>query len=485
MDLRPYQTQAIDALRNGFRRGLMRQMLTLPTGAGKTTIAAAMCRAAVDRGNRALFICERITLVDQAAQRFYDEGLELGVIQGNHPWWSPQAPVQVASIQTLARRRWPDANVIFIDEAHIMHSSHVKILEQWNNIPVVGLSATPWARGLGKHFQSVVANIGINELIEQGYLVPAVVYGPEAPDMRGVKTIRGDFEEDGSAKASMKIIGDVVEHWIRLADNRSTAMFAVNIAHSKALVQAFRDRGICAEHIDAYTDSPERREVFAAFEQGKVQILSSVDVLGRGWDQPKVSCIMQCRPTKSRILHFQQIGRGLRPHGGKKDCLILDFADNHERLGFVTEPVPVTLDDGKKRQAKSRKIEHRAKECPSCKVLKPPKIHKCPQCGFAPERQSQVEHEDGELELKQGKRQHTMEEKRRWFGMLEWMRKQYGYQPGWTAHKYRAKFDVWPQGVSGPPIEPDDEVRRWVRSQQIRYAKRRNKDQQLTTGDGQ
>jgi len=450
-------------------------MLKLPTGAGKTTIASEMIRGVIGKNKRALFICERITLVEQAAQRFSADGLQVSIMQANNPFYDPRLPVQAASIQTLARRKWPYADVIFIDEAHILYKVHKDIMDKWNNIPVIGLSATPWAKGLGKYFQDVVSNVEVQDLIDQGYLVDSTIYGPAKPNMSGVKTVRGEYEEKGSVKEATKIIGDVVSHWLKLGRGRPTAMFCVNIAHSKALVHEFIEAGVKAAHVDAYSDSDERRRIFKAFDKGEIEIISSVDVIGRGWDQPKVSCLLLCRPTKSRIVHVQQIGRGMRTHESKEDCLILDFAGNHERLGFVTDPIGTKLDTSDKIEVERVEKERLPKICPSCKFIKPVGIHACPKCGFAPEKKNDVEHEDGEL-VAVKIRKYTMEEKISIYGQLKSICVKHGYNPGWIAHKYQTKTGVWPNHPSiknAPAMKPTDEILNWVRSQNIRHAYRR------------
>lgn len=474
MQLRPYQEDARILLRRGFADGYIRQMLKAPTGAGKTEIAIALAKGAIEKGTTVLLICERISLVEQAAVRFTRAGLRVGILQGKHRGYDPSAPIQCASAQTLARRKWPEAGLVIIDEAHILHKIHKDIMKTWNAVPVIGLSATPWTKGLGKHFQNMVANVSVSDLMRDGYLVPAVVYGPARPDLSKVRTVAGDYEESGSARESMRIIGDAVSHWLKFGENRPTAMFAVNIAHSQALVAEFIANGIKAEHVDAYTDSEERRAIFEKFDNGEIKIISSVDVIGRGWDQPKVSCLMLCRPTKSLMVHFQQIGRGLRTHEFKENCLVLDFAGNHERLGFVTDPTPDVLDTGEKKDAqKAERKEKLPKPCPKCHFLKTE--HACPQCGFAPERQNQVEHDEGQLELIKGRaKQVAIQVKIDWYAQLRTYAKAKGYKEGWAARKYRDRFGVWPNDPrirNAPPAIVSPEVANYIKYMNIKFHK--------------
>ena len=482
MKLRDYQIRAINQLRQKFKEGKKRVVLQLPTGGGKTELAIAIAQGALSRNNRMMFICERISLVEQAAIRFAQAGMHVGVLQGDHPGFDDTAPIQCASIQTLARRQWPSVDILVYDEVHVLHKTHKKIIETWPSIHILGLSATPWSKGLGRYFEDIVAPITTRELIDLGYLVEPIVYGPTKPDMSKVKTVRGDFDEKGSEIAAMPIIGDVVDHWLRLGENRPTAMFCVNIAHSKALVEQFRQVGVKAEHVDAYTDTDDRKATFKRFDSGETTIISSVDVIGRGWDQPKVSCILACRPTKSLIYHVQTLGRGLRPAMGKENCLILDFAGNHERLGFVTDPLPVYLDMGEKADKKSATPKEKLPEpCPKCSFMRPAGIYICPQCGFKPERQNHVEHAEGELGLISKRNRETpWEEKIAFMGQCKRYCTQYKKNPNKAIHLYREFYGVWPNDNrvrSAPEIPISDKVMQYIRSRNIRYAKRRNQEQ--------
>lgn len=252
--LRPYQDQALNELRRGIRDGILVQMLMAPTGAGKTTIASAMKQGACAKGRRAFFIVDSLELVDQAASRFYQDGLQVGVIQGDHTWTDYSKPVQVCTIQTL-RSRWKDLadhlkpDLVVIDEAHVLHKMHKEIIAECveRKIPVVGLSATPFRKGLGQIFGRLVVTASLSDLTQQGYLVPAECYAPHIPDMKGVKTTAdGDWAEDALAEVmgSAKIMGDVVTNWIMHAKDRQTVVFACNVAHSRELARQFNTAGM-------------------------------------------------------------------------------------------------------------------------------------------------------------------------------------------------------------------------------------------------
>ncbi|OTH16816.1 DEAD/DEAH box helicase family protein [Pseudomonas aeruginosa] len=329
--LRPYQDKALNELRRGIRDGILVQMLMAPTGAGKTTIASAMKQGACAKGRRAFFIVDSLELVDQAASRFYQDGLQVGVIQGDHTWTDYSKPVQVCTIQTL-RSRWKDLadhlkpDLVVIDEAHVLHKMHKEIIAECveRKIPVVGLSATPFRKGLGQIFGRLVVTASLSDLTQQGYLVPAECYAPHIPDMKGVKTTAdGDWAEDALAEVmgSAKIMGDVVTNWIMHAKDRQTVVFACNVAHSRELARQFNTAGILAAHVDGYMDEQERAKIIKNFRHGSIRVLCNVAVLTKGFDAPETSCVVLARPTKSLMMHYQMMGRGLRTADGKKDCL--------------------------------------------------------------------------------------------------------------------------------------------------------------------
>ncbi|MBI2801865.1 MAG: DEAD/DEAH box helicase family protein [Gammaproteobacteria bacterium] len=183
IDLRPHQERGVELLREGFRVGHLRQLLAMRCGAGKTITAASVALSAKAKGNVTPFIVDRIELAAQAADTMQRVGLTVSIMQGENTNMVTGHGVIVASIQTLARRRFPDARLIVIDEAHVLHQAHIKLLERWNALPVIGLTATPFACGLGRHFTNLVVPTAIRDLTHDGLLVPVVAYGPNKPDL--------------------------------------------------------------------------------------------------------------------------------------------------------------------------------------------------------------------------------------------------------------------------------------------------------------
>lgn len=490
--LRPYQEKAIEAIRHGFRTTGKKQVLMLPTGAGKTHIASYMIQGAASKGLRCLFVCDRIELINQTSERFYADGIDHGVIQAQHPMFAPSMPVQVCSIQTLARRKVEQYDLLVIDECHVLHQAHLKLMAA-NDGFVVGLSATPFAKGMGRHFDGMVNPVTTASLIEQGFLSRFDAYGPPTIDVTGIKTVAGDFdkEELGERADQPHLVADVVETWIKRANGRKTICFATNIAHSKHLVREFIRRGIPADHIDCYTgkenveDCVTREEVIGRFKSGATMVLCNVDILTKGFDYPEVSCIIQARPTKSLMVHIQQVGRGLRVSPGKELCVILDHAGNHERLGFVDAQLPTLLDGKDKIYSSGKgndidKPEPKPKRCPSCDFLKPAGVRKCPACGLIPDFAEDVETEKGELEKlkRRARKEYTLAAKEEFLGGLnQWCREK-GWMPGrggcfGTALKmYQEKFGSEPSSRMdwGHTCKISDEVRNFLKHMAIKRA---------------
>lgn len=477
--LRPHQSRAMQMLREALIAGNRRVVLEMPTGAGKTRTAAEIVSGALSKGKRVCFTVPAISLVDQTVEAFENEGIDcLGVIQASHPRTHYGMPVQVASVQTLTRRKLEiDFDIVVVDECHLRFEAVSEWMAREPNTVFIGLSATPWARGMADDWQRLVSPVSMQELIDAGFLSPFRVFAPSHPDLTGVRTVAGDYHEGqlGEVMGDSRLVADVVDTWLRRAERRPTLVFAVNRAHARQLQEQFASAGVAMGYCDAFVDLIERQVLFDRMARGELAGIVNVGTLTTGVDAD-VRCIVMARPTKSEMLFVQCIGRGLRTAPGKDDCLILDHADNHARLGFVTDIHHETLLTGKDKREPTRKEkgEPMPRECPSCGVLKAPKVRECPSCGFAPTRQSEIEYEDGELvEVNPKQRKATMEDKQAFYSQLLFVAKQRGRKSGWVANSYRDKFGVWPRGLQEITMPATPEVMGWVRAKDIRWAKRR------------
>ena len=496
LELRDYQEYAIKKLRGAINQGARRPLLTLPTGAGKTVLAAGMTDSAVAQGNRVLFLAHRRELIDQTYRQFYTAGIDTGILMAERP--RTEAPVQVASIQTLQARlakggfRPPEADLVFVDEAHRAPSNQYRrILDgQYPNAVTVGLTATPVrgdGTGMGTIFDDLVIGPTVRELTDRGHLVPMRYYAPSIPDLTGVEVRDDDYVESQLAQAmdDKKLIGDIVSQWHRLASDRQTVVFASSVAHSRHLAQAFKATGVAAEHIDGETFREERDEIIRRVKRGDVQVLCNCLVTTEGWDAPEVSCAVLARPTKSLGLFLQMAGRVLRPAPGKADALLLDHSGSVHQHGFVDDNHLWSLDTTERVQDRQKRLtpdEPKRITCGSCGYVYQGRAV-CPQCGWAPPAKTEAPdvdegdlvHLDGQREREGKSRQWTRADRQRWYSMLLGHARSYGKKDGWAAHKFREKIGEWPNGLERTPQQPDGEVAGWIKHIQIRDAKRREK----------
>lgn len=472
--LRPHQVSAIDLLKASLGKGNRRVVVQGPTGFGKTLVAAKIIDGALAKGKRVIFTAPAISLIDQTVTAFEAEGVRhIGVMQAQHPRTDPSAPVQVASVQTLARREIPDASLVIVDECHIKADAVERLMREREDVYFVGLSATPWARGMGLLWQDLVIPCTIAGLIEAGYLSRFRAFAPDVPDLRGVKVVAGDYAEAALADimGEAKLVGSVVETWLAKGEDRPTLCFAVNRAHAAQLAGEFERHGISTAYVDANTDRIERAMINRRFRSGDVRVICSVRTMTTGVDLP-VSCIVDAAPTQSEMLHVQKIGRGLRVNAGTEDCLILDHAGNSIRLGFVTDIHHERLDTtkpGEKKPAREASVEKLPKPCPVCSTVFHGMI--CPGCGHE-KKPPRIEAAEGDLvELRGKKTPPTMDDKARFWGMALWL--DADRQKGGRLAKalYREKFGVWPKGMPDKHIPPDKAFWNYEKSRRIAYAK--------------
>ena len=495
--LYPHQQQAIEDLRAGRRAGHLRQILAMPTGSGKTVVASHLAHAAAAKDKKVLFIVDRIELVGQAVRHLAGMGLSVGVMQGENTDFSRTDEVIVASIQTIRARSAPYwVDVIIIDEVHILHRAHIDLMEAWNLLPFIGLSATPLREDLGKYFTHLVRGPAVAWLTEHGFLVPAKAFCPGAEHigriLDGVATRAGDFVEQELAAAlnRKELVGDIVRTWQEHGEGRSTLCFAIDIAHSKSIVEDFQAAGIAAAHLDAYTAEGERKDLIARFRAGEITILSSVNVLGIGFDVPDAACAILARPTLSEALDMQQKGRVIRPAEGKVDAILLDHAGNTLRFGLPIHFEVPDLDAQDRPTTKAKRKQTRMVACSHCGFALEPDQRTCPNCGIdRPTRSPKLRVVDGEL-VAYGDYTATpagvsVAQKRDWYAGFVWYAKmrlgkdrEATLKYAFANHldKFKGEKPAWSwRGL--PPLPPSDEQLRWLHSRQIRWAHSKRRHQ--------
>lgn len=405
---RPFQETSHQKLRQGLLEGHRRQIVSAPTGSGKTNLALRIIHEALLRGKRAVFLADRTTLINQTSAAAVAVGLyEHGIVQANHPRRDASLPFQIASVQTIGKRGfWPQLDVLVIDEAHTMHAAWVEFAKSTKAV-VIGLSATPFTRGLGQVFTRLINATTMAELTKSGVLVPMRALSCVRPDMAGAAVTKsGEWSDKAAEERGMQIVGDVVAEWMAHGENRKTIVFGASIAHCHELCRQFSDAGVLAAVFTSETTPSEREMLVAEFSKpdASLRVLISVEALAKGFDVPDVGCVVDCRPLrKSLSTAIQMWGRGLRssPATGKTDCILLDHSGNILRFAEDFEQVfhegIESLDMGEKLDRTPRKEpeDYEAKGCPSCGHK--PFRKRCMSCGYEKPAPVQENAEAGQM----------------------------------------------------------------------------------------
>ena len=313
-------------------------------------VLAAVMHAAVTSGQRCLFLVHRVELVEQTVGALNRIGKKCGVIAADFKP-RPLETIQVASVATLARRadeEHGNFDLIVIDEAHhAVADTYQAALKRWPKAALLGATATPFrldGRGLRPPFHSLLEGPKVQELIEAGYLVRLnVLSDAESIDTRGLNVINSDFAQLELARRAGKITGNVVREFLKSGGKRRAIAYGVNVEHCKELTACFREAGVQADMVTGTTPAAERYAIFERLRSGATQILVNVEIACEGLDVPEVEALIMVRPTLSRSLYLQMLGRGLRVAPGKTDCLLLDHAGNVGLHGLPTDDFPVSL----------------------------------------------------------------------------------------------------------------------------------------------
>jgi DNA repair protein RadD len=333
----------------------------MATGAGKTFCFSEVLKGAHQKGNNAILVVKGRNLVDQASQRLARENVPHGVFMANHWSYKPNEKIQICSIDTVMRRKvFPPADICVIDEAHLATSkSFMEFLKHYEDKFFLAVSATPFSDKSLSHIASVVVKpITVKELVSQGYLSPLRYWAPRTPDLKNIKELGGDFDQEELSKEMSKslLVGDVVTEWENHAKGTPTLCFAVDVNHSKILCDAFQNRGINAAHVDAMTPLSIRKIYIDKLETGELSVIVNCGVFTIGVDIPHLKTIIMARPTKSYNLFIQMLGRGTRIYPGKEFCRILDHAGNVQRHGFINEERDCDLEPVKEKEYRQSPI---------------------------------------------------------------------------------------------------------------------------------
>lgn len=450
-----------------------------PTGSGKTLLSLELTRRALRRNQRVLHLVPRRELIDQLCWKLSKwQPAAYGVIASKTKHRkSLYSPIQVGSVDTLVSRvirkgknELPFADLVIVDEAHLYQTNNrMALMEMFPEAKMVLPTATPCrfdGRAMGLVADQLLEIETVHGLIKKGILVQPQYYTPSTPDLRRMKKVAGDYNRAQAGERMEPLLGDIVEHWLELAADRVTVVYANSVGQSAWLAQRFRQQGIAAEHCDGGYDDETRDEIMWRFRSGETQVLCNVDLLTYGFDLPELSCAVLARPTLSISRYLQMGGRAIRCFDGKKDALILDHSGCVRAHGYLEEDRIWSLDGKRSMSHKlrlvapgngERKDPELKLECPECHLVFSGGL-RCLNCGFYFERLAKkFQVVEGRLQ-KIGGDEPVVDntEKIQTYRELLGYAQQKGYKPGWAAHAYEWKYKAMPprEWADDGPLSP-------------------------------
>jgi DNA repair protein RadD len=430
MQLRPYQSQAIERLRGEIRSGHRSVLLVLPTGGGKTVLALHMVRGHIANGGRVLFLTHRTELIKQAARTFIGGGMsDLRIIQAGKSVGSRDAPITIASIPTLATERWapnlPDASLVILDETqHVRSESWQRIAEHYRDSIRIGLTATPEradGKALGDIYTQIVVVRTVRELTDDGYIVPCSVFAP--------------------SEYRQQLAADPADAYLEHGDGKRGIIFCATVQHARSVAESLSSRGIPAACVDGKISASERARHLARFRAGELRVVTNVAVLTEGFDDPGIEVCVLARACDHVGLYLQIVGRVLRPSPGKHDATLIDLRGAVHRHGLPDDDRTYSLDGEAIRQSDALPPLKQCKQCGYCGRT----WRACPECGYT-QRDAELPEVRRER-LRQVFANDSIDQRQAYFEKLTRHARECGYAPGWVAHRFRAKYGIWPIGV--------------------------------------
>lgn len=382
MQLRQYQNELVEGVRQAWRDGYKAPCIVLGCGGGKSCIVAEIARRTTWNGKRVLFLAHRKELVDQIFKTFVRWGVMMDLCQ-------------IGMVQTFTRRlnKLPKPALIITDENHhSLAQSYKRIYEHFSEIPRIGVTATPVrlnGDGLGDVNDKLIIGVTTKWLIKNNCLAPYDYYAPDIANLTGLHTKMGEYVTADIEKAMIKntVFGDVIKYYKQLAEGKKTVCYCSSVKHSMATAQAFKDAGIAAEHIDGSTPKAERDRIILNFRKGNITILCNVDLISEGFDVPDCECTILLRPTHSLTLYIQQSMRCMRYKPNKK-AVIIDHVGNYARHGMPDDDRQWSLEKKPKQSVKKLEdeISEKVRQCPECfftfSANNNNSQNVCPHCGY-------------------------------------------------------------------------------------------------------
>jgi superfamily II DNA or RNA helicase len=385
------------------RSGRRAPLLVSPCGSGKTVAFSFFAETASAKGKRVLILAHREELIDQISDTLEQFKVKHSFVCAGREY-DMEHSVHVGSVFSVVRRmhKLVPPNIIIIDEAHhaIKGSTWGRVLQNFPKAYRVGVTASPArlsGEPLGDIFDDMIMGPTVSELIELGALCKYKLFAPSTIDTSDVKSKYGDFVKGDLARAAAKpvITGHAITEYKKRAAGKRAIVFCVSVEHAKNVAEEFSRAGFRALSIDGTLHGDIRKQIVSDYRSGKIDILTSCDIISEGFDLPAIEVAIMLRPTMSLALWIQQSGRALRPFPGKEYAIILDHAGNAMRHGLPDEDREWSLSGIAKRKGG----ECPTRSCPKCYAVFFGGLMKCPECGhiFQLEKKREVETVEGDL----------------------------------------------------------------------------------------
>lgn len=438
IQLRDYQQDLIDKIRQSYIDGARAPCIVLGCGGGKTVLFAHMAEQSQEKGNTVWFLVHRKELLDQTVATFDRFGVE-------------RKTIHIAMVGTVSRNldKLPEPDFIIFDECHFSAAkTWTRIIERFPDAKLAGLTATPCrldGKPLGAIYDDMVIGESAGSLIDRGFLAPYRYYAPAVADLSSLKRKRGEFDQEEATEilTTKAVFGDAIQHYRNHADGMQTICYCASIKHSELMAEEFRAAGIHAVHFDGNTPKTERDDIIRRFRAGEITVLCNVDLISVGFDCPDVDCCILLRPTDSTALYIQQACRALRYREGKT-AVILDHVNNYERHGLPDDEREWSLTEKFKKPNKyGEDGKLTVRQCDSCYQVFKSGPQTCPHCGYTVTLEQKELENIKEIELEEIKRKereqadkivldYTEPEDCESLAELQALARKRDYKPGWA-----------------------------------------------------
>lgn len=388
-----YQVEIVNSVFEKFKADKKAIMVQSPAGSGKSIIMAELARKVTAHGKRVLFVVHRQEIVEQIQTEFSQHGVNMELCMCT--------TVLKARNKLLNKDNAWIPDLILTDEGH--HSkakTYKKLYQYFPDSLKVGFTATPWrlsGKGFEDLYEELIIGPTVSWLIRNNRLAPFKYYSERLIDTDTLSTAStGDYTTESITQEINRheILGDVVESYKKFANGEQTILYAHDVDYSQKVVRQFQQSGINAVHCDSTTSTKERDKIMNDFREGKVKVLSNVDLISEGFDVPDCSCVILLRPTASLVIDVQQSMRCMR-YKPNKIAKIIDLVGNYKMFGLPDTPRQWSLKDRPKSKGNSMPPSP-YKECQYCQAVIGKRCVICPECG---ERVFDIEQVDKQWKL--------------------------------------------------------------------------------------